>query len=108
MFYAKGQVSQKIDVYSALLDKSLSDGTSSSYWKFFENAFHDAHSLATGSKTHFQIDRNAYDLVSILFKSNAKYFKDLDVSKIDDRVFLDVKTFIQSLKQSNSVITSDE
>lgn len=108
MFHAKGQVSQKIDVYSALLEKSLTDGTSSSYWKFFQSAFQDAHSLATGSKNLFQINRDAYDLVSILFKTNAKYFKDLDVSKIDDQVFEDVKTFMKSFKQSNSILTPDE
>jgi hypothetical protein len=105
MFYAKGNVSQKLDVYLALLEKTIGDSSSSSgYRTFFTAAFKNAHDLAVGSKSYFDLDNDLYDVVDLLLRDNEDYFKRLDISKIDDSVFLDVKNFMGSLRQSNSLI----
>jgi len=104
MFYAKGNMSQKIDIYLALLEKSISEGNNSNYWTFFAHAFEDAHKVATGAKTYFDLESDRYDVVSMLLQNNLKYFKDLNVQKVDKKVFIDVKTFMTSLKQSNSLV----
>ena len=102
MFYAKGNMSQKIDIYLALLEKSISEGNHSNYWTFFLSAFEDAHKVATGVKTYFDVDNDRYDVVSMLVKNNHKYFEDLNVQQIDNKVFTDVKTFMKTLKQTNT------
>lgn len=104
MFYAKDNVSQKIDIYLALLDKSVTEGSSSNYWSFFTSAFTEAHELAAGRKTHFQVNNDWYDVVSLLLRNNFDYFRDLNVDQIDNKVFIDVKNFMTTLKQSNSVV----
>lgn len=104
MFYAKDNVSQKIDIYLALLDKSVNEGSKSNYWSFFTKAFTDAHELAAGTKTYFEVNNDWYDVVSLLLRDNLAYFKDLKVDQIDKKVFIDVKTFMSTLKQSNSIV----
>jgi hypothetical protein len=109
MFYAKSNVSQKLDVYSALLDRAIDEGDNSNYRVFFTNAFIDAHDLANDSKTFLEVDTNIYDFVYILFKSNSEYFKHLDKSKIrekkfQDEVFKTVKEFIGTLRQGNNIV----
>ncbi len=97
-------MSQKIDIYLALLDKSIDEGSNSNYWTFFTNAFTDAHQLATGAKTYFDVDNDWYDVVSLLVRNNLEYFKGLNPHQIDSKVFADVKTIMSSLKHSNTEI----
>lgn len=105
MFYAKGNVSQKLDVYLALLEKTISDSSNSNRYRiFFTDAFKNAHDLAVGSKSYFELDNDLYDVVDLLLRDNEDYFKQLDVTKIDDNVFIDVKNFMGSLRQANSLI----
>ncbi len=104
MFYAKDNASTKIDIYLALLEKSINEGSNGNYWSFFTNAFTLAHELAVGSKTFFDVETDAYDVVNILVKNNSDYFKTLDPGKINMNTFSDVKNFMGSLRQSNSVI----
>jgi hypothetical protein len=103
MFYAKGNVSQKLDVYLALLEKTITE-SNSSYRIFFIDAFKDAHELAIGNKSFFDLNNELYDVVNILLKDNSDYFKKLDVNNIDNNVFSDVKSIMGSLKQANTVV----
>jgi hypothetical protein len=104
MFYAKDNASTKIDIYLALLEKSINEGNTSNYWGFFTNAFTLAHELAIGHKTFFDIETDSYDVVNILVKNNLDYFKTLEPDKISMSTFSDVKKFMGSLRQSNTVI----
>jgi|GEM_PF-5323547 hypothetical protein len=103
MLYAKSNVSQKLDIYSALLQRAIDEGDKSSYRVFFKTAFEAAHDLTDG-KSFLEIDKSIYDVVYILFKSNFDYFKALDKSKIDDKVFEDVKNIFGTLRHDNKLV----
>jgi hypothetical protein len=104
MFYAKSNPKQKIEIYLTLLDKSLHEGSTSNYWNFFVNAFSNAHLLASGKKTYYDVDRKMYDIVKVLVQSNPSFFRDLDVNTISDKTFINVRNFIGTLKESKTVV----
>jgi hypothetical protein len=107
MFYAKSNVSQKLDVYSALLQRAIDEGDNSSYRTFFVNAFKEAHDLANDSKSFLDVDKSIYDVVYILFRTNGSYFKSLDNIDdrgVQDRVFEDVKKIFGTLRESNTLV----
>lgn len=101
MYFAKNSENQSLNLYLLLLNKYLEEGQED-YKPLLEDIVVNAHKLAVDEISHYDVKNSIYDIVNLFVTTNKDYFaRNIDPSKIDRSVFVNMQTIMRSLASGN-------
>ncbi|GEO05614.1 hypothetical protein AAE02nite_32780 [Adhaeribacter aerolatus] len=96
MYYSHTIEDNKIGLFTSFV-KSLIEGRQE-YKPVVNNVIEEAHALALGNKTLFNIDRDSYPIVVLLEENDPDFFKTVDSNKADEGVYQKVLNILTEQK----------
>jgi len=93
MLYSHSIEVNKLSLFTFFLNKLVSGDNT--YKETVDKVLSDTHSLATGNKDLYQIDRDKFSIIIYLKSTHEDYFKELDPGKLTKSQYKKVLDYLQ-------------
>jgi len=93
MLYSHSIEDNKLSLFTLFLNKLISGDRK--YKDTVDRVLLDAHQLALGNKSLYQIDRDKFSIIIYLKTSHEEYFKELNPDKLTKTQYRKVLNYLQ-------------
>ncbi|HCZ36785.1 MAG TPA: hypothetical protein DHV26_12760 [Cytophagales bacterium] len=93
MLYSHSIEDNKLSLFTLFLNKLISGDIK--YKDTVDRVLLDAHQLALGNKSLYQIDRDKFSIIIYLKTSHEEYFKELNPDKLTKTQYRKVLNYLQ-------------